>query len=405
MLLSKITESYSDAEFLSFLYAEKERLRNNNLYPGWSSWALACVLFSLIAYCYSLMKAGGINIVLLYHIFSVFCPLVLYVTHVVEWRIRIENGDAVRLAHLRDVAPVTLLVFILIISLSCAVIGFLYPVRRDLPYIWSATFILTCVSLVSVYLDRNSWVTRSGIYLLSSSHRWNSVLLTFLFASVSMPVYIAVRQLAFGYSKEFEMVICMVSVVEVSYLLSKSLFIKTTDKSVDEIIYNYLYRGKNRTSTINELEIVMLGINPSDYMYDFFVRMVDRHSLLLKIKSRLCQIESELNDGDICLEVANDFIKELADMAINTKKCNIRQTEFIEHAQELLKYKTTLHDKDFVTMLESLSTLVTDFQQVAVRIGNIMDELSARVEKMKIETETTICTNTDCKLRIQCKQQ
>lgn len=404
MQLSKITESYSDAEFLSFLYSEKERLRNKNLYPGWSSWALVCVLFSLIAYCYSLMKVGGIDLVLLYHIFSVFCPLVLYVTHIVEWKMRIEHGDAVRLAHLGDVAPVTMLVFILLISLSCAVVGFLSPVRLGLPILWSATSLLTCVSLLSVYFDRNSWVTKSGVYMLSSSHKWNFVLTTLLLASVSMPISSAVRQLAFGYSKEFELVICMVSVVVVSYLLSKSLFIKTDDKCVDEIIYNYLYRGKNRVSTINELEVVMLGIKPSDYMYDFFAHMIDVHSLLQKIKSRLDQIESDLRGSDICLEVAKDFIKELEDMSNNTKKCDISQTEFMEHAQELLKYKTTLHDKDFVTMLESMPTLVTDFQQVAVRIRNIVDKLSERVEQITIELKNTICTNAECKLRLQCKQ-
>lgn len=76
----------------------------------------------------------------------------------------------------------------------------------------------------------------------------------------------------------------------------------------------------------------------------------------------------------------------------------------MEHAQELLKYKTTLHDKDFVTMLESMPTLVTDFQQVAVRIRNIVDELSERVEQITIGLKNTICTNNECKLRLQCKQ-
>ena len=48
-------------EFLSFLYAEKNRLIQNNVMPGWSIWALEGVIISILIYSYNLILINSLD--------------------------------------------------------------------------------------------------------------------------------------------------------------------------------------------------------------------------------------------------------------------------------------------------------------------------------------------------------
>lgn len=72
----KSIEEFNDQDFLNFLYAEQERLKSNEEYPGWSVWAIVCSIGALLYFVYSTMEGmnGLVDWKLCYYIFSVFVP-------------------------------------------------------------------------------------------------------------------------------------------------------------------------------------------------------------------------------------------------------------------------------------------------------------------------------------------
>ena len=404
MKLSEFTESCSDAEFLSFLYSERKRLRNNNLYPGWSSWALVCVLFALAAYCYGVLKTlnGRFDIVLLYHIFTAFCPVTLFTTHMIEWKIRSKHGNAVRLARLKEVAPVSLLSFILVISILCTVLGFLYPVFVILPYCWIVTMTISGVCLWSVYKDRNQWVTRSGVNFVSCNSKLDNKLIALLLGVLVAPSTTASLQLSFGISIEFEVCICLIVFLVVAYVLQRCLFANVQEKALDDHIYGYLYEGKSKQSVVKQLEISMLGILPSDSLYSKFSRMIEFQSMMPTVKKRLMEVEDELKSRKLTLEEVNELISEFTDLSAKWAKYNLSQTDFIQQAHALIKLETTVYDKDFVTMIETMPDLLKEFEKTTLKIGTIMDALRDSVYQIEREECDSLCVNMDCKKRVRC---
>lgn len=406
MKLSEFTNSCSDAEFLSFLYSERERLRNNNLYPGWSSWALACVLFTLVAYCYGVLKTlnGTFDIVLFYHIFTAFCPMALFVTHMAEWKIRSKHGNAVRLARLKDVAPVCLLSLILGISILCTVIGFLYPVGVILPYCWAITMAVAGVCLWNLYKDRNQWVTRACVNFVSCISKKNDKLVALLFGVLVAPSTTAAMQLSFGFSIEFEICICIVVFIVVAYVLQRCLLANVQEKAVDDLIYAYLYEAKSRKYVIKQLEIAMLGVLPSDSLYSGFSRLIESQSMMIDVKDRLTEVEIGLKSRKLTLDEINELISEFTDLSAKCAMYNLSQKDFIAQAQDLLKLQTTVYDKDFVTMVETMPDLLKEFENFRKKIGVLLTALSERMDQIEEEECDSLCINMDCKKRVQCNK-
>lgn len=95
----------SNNEFLSFLYTERDRQESKSGAPGWSIWALAGSAFALVFFVYNTLKdVEAIDNLLCYYIFSVFCPIVLYIIFMME-QIRVLNfGDSRHVERIKHVA-------------------------------------------------------------------------------------------------------------------------------------------------------------------------------------------------------------------------------------------------------------------------------------------------------------
>ena len=69
--------SLSSGEFLSFLYAERNRELENNKAPGWSKWALWGVIASLTLFIYNISMEHSINLNIVISYFIIALPFLL----------------------------------------------------------------------------------------------------------------------------------------------------------------------------------------------------------------------------------------------------------------------------------------------------------------------------------------
>ena len=143
----------SDAEFLSFLYSEREREESLNSYQGWSAWAVIGALITVICAGYTIAanKGDEINILRVGYILSsiaglciCFRPYFLILKLIFS---KERRYDVKRIKYLEDVCPKLYLWFTFLISITFSIF---IPIN-DSTSPWSAVsvgWIITAILLV-----------------------------------------------------------------------------------------------------------------------------------------------------------------------------------------------------------------------------------------------------------------
>lgn len=143
---NRITD-LSDSDFLSFLYAERDREESLNSYPGWSHWAIwGAVVTIFLAIC-SILKShyGEVDLLNSGYLLSgilafLLCyrPYFLFVMSIVS---RERGVDKKKVKYLKDVAPK--------------------------PYLWLALVIAVFFSVFIQIVDlMNSWNKVSIVWMI-----------------------------------------------------------------------------------------------------------------------------------------------------------------------------------------------------------------------------------------------
>lgn len=86
-------------EFLSFLYAEKNRLIQNNVMPGWSIWALEGVIISILIYSYNLILINSLDYINIIKQITILLPSFLCVFHIFLFGKHIIKSRIVKLLY------------------------------------------------------------------------------------------------------------------------------------------------------------------------------------------------------------------------------------------------------------------------------------------------------------------
>ena len=108
--LNRITE-FADPEFLSFLYAERERENNLNKYQGWNIWALVGALVTVVCAGYGILKENSYLICSRQVAYMVSCMfafvlLVYPYLQIFTFFLRFRRGiDDKKIRTLKDILP------------------------------------------------------------------------------------------------------------------------------------------------------------------------------------------------------------------------------------------------------------------------------------------------------------
>ena len=98
----------SDSEFLSFLYAERDRENNLNQYQGWNTWALVGAITMVICALYSILKTSVEAICfrnVLYYTSIVFAIVLSYRSFALLF-IRPRGIDYSKIKTVKEAAPI-----------------------------------------------------------------------------------------------------------------------------------------------------------------------------------------------------------------------------------------------------------------------------------------------------------
>ena len=156
---NKIMEM-SDAEFLSFLYSEREREESLNSYQGWNLWAVIGAMITVVCAVYSVIcnhqdkidwlntsyiASGIIGFFFCYRSWGMFVLSILERKRGVDYR---------KVKYLKEVAPIPYLVVALLCSVTFAVF---FPLANSvcrwglLAILWIGMAVANVLVLLNVY--------------------------------------------------------------------------------------------------------------------------------------------------------------------------------------------------------------------------------------------------------------
>lgn len=367
----------SDSEFLSFLYAERDRENSLSQFQGWNNWAIAGAIVTIVCAIYTICK----NTVLIdseYILYGFTGAMALYLLikaySVFFMRKRGYNRYCVRV--LKEQIPKVDLILIIISSICAIAVAIWNGYINSIFWLWGILLVMHLVSVVFAFIYRDKvmpayyedfyfhnfrvHVTFSGLVggfctvMLSRSLRYASYELFY-----------------FG----FEIGVCAAALMILVSLLFK---INTGNKSIrnfDAIIDRYIYAGASKTDTFRQIQRNRVGYWALEVCSDEIAIIKD------------------------ALEKYDEKEKELDRIAATVKNCNCDDDEiktYLEFTDDILKMmlKTVKVSKNLTRRLNDIITIIPDYNKIE-DLSCIIDmncKMADRLELLTSKVEGIIRT-------------
>lgn len=343
--LNRITE-FADPEFLSFLYAERERENSLNKYQGWNIWALVGALVTVVCAGYGILKESSYLICSRQVAYMVSCMfafvlLVYPYLQIFTFFLRSRRGiDDKKIRTLKDILPYYYM------GLSTAVAGSLSAIipllDTDTPWnvvscSWAILLASYLFSWVSAFVNKDKIVNPRlsdmafvGIWMHSAMiGLWCgllNVVVVFSFKQVEMPII--------G-DANFEIAICVFSLILLAFLLLFVYMKERKSNNMDILIDEYLYKDATKEDVFRTLRVRRMG-----------------HTALESCGKEFMGLRRSLDAYE-----KNKVIMEDIDKAISNKSLDIsKMNEYVDEIQGVLAYFGGF-DKHFSRMIKKLDQI------------------------------------------------
>lgn len=256
----------SDGEFLSFLYAERDRESSLRQYQGWNIWALVGAIAAVSCSGYYVLKENRatINYVQVSYLVSgVFALFLCY--HLLALLFSRERGvDYQKLKALKDVAPKAFLWLAFMVTSTCS--SLIPIIDKDDPWSiisigWMVAFVLFVFAIIMVFVNRNKIVKTYIDGSIFVNHRWDMWFSVAVFLALSLvwkKSLLKATSPLIG-SSGFEFGVCIIVFVFLVYLLVKVCLGEKMANKIDLLIDDYVYNGCSKESTFRMLRIGRMG--------------------------------------------------------------------------------------------------------------------------------------------------
>lgn len=265
----KHVEKLDDADFLSYLYSERERENSLFQFEGWNYWALAGAFITAICAAYNTWKDCYCveTIDIIYYAGGVIACFLTIRAYFYIFR-RNRGFDISRVRWLKEVIPIPLIFIVLTTSIISAIWIAVIVGYSLLFWLWVVISVMFLFGVGYAVVNRNKIVYSFADEFIFSSIKGNG-----WFYTITGGLYglIGVRSFKVASSSipspEFEIGICIAACVVVLYIF---LSLNTGNQTVnrfDTIIDNYLYLGISKEITFREIQKNRMGYSVMDMCY------------------------------------------------------------------------------------------------------------------------------------------
>jgi hypothetical protein len=303
----------NESEFLSFLYAEKDRLHTNFSKPGWSNWAIGGTFVALVVYAFNIFKeltttsscVGWSDILMLFIGFSSLLIVVMMAYPLLFPKEEIYYPN--RLTTLWDEIPIFDLVYTGVLYL---VLSILLIICNNYSWILFVFVFVALSKLVIVYLlwrDRNKLVSSGTKYSIIPNN-WIGLVQR----SIDFGLFILIAVYSFWkyvpklnqHLNELQIAAVILGLWGIVYI-----FFKTNSTSnrmlngIDNIIDKYAYSNISQQSAIEELTCLRYGSNVNQIVKNDLSSFMTAQTKLENINAKLDVIIKIIEENNLTVQL------------------------------------------------------------------------------------------------------
>ena len=403
---NKIT-NFSDAEFLSFLYSERDRENNLRQYQGWNIWALVGSLVAVGCAAYQLLK-GNIETILYVKVgyyLSALLAFALCIHPIVSFLLKKDRGvDTRKLKRLKQSAPFYYLGWGLVLSAAFSVIVPLLDIvsRWNVVSIaWMIVFTLYLVGIVSVIINKEKATNSFFDDLVFANVRLNR----WFERVVSVSLWTIV---VFSFSKtpkfeignpNLEVAVCLSTFVILIYYLIKVFCEEKKANELDVLIDEYLYKGLTKEKVYEQLLHERMGYR----VIESFFKEIDVIEKAVKSfeqkKSELEEVDTWLNDGTISADKIGESFERLYSTLSYLRESDKRVREISGKLQSIVKQVPSIVNEEEFQLLANLATsLIGRIKELITLTDSASKKIGQWVQNNVCERYGGYCTR-DCDQR------
>lgn len=377
----------TDAEFISYLYSERERENSLNQVHGWNNWALAGAIATVVCASYSIFKsAGSLNST---HFLYYTSGLLAIIWNYLSWAFIFKRNRGIdygRVRVLKDVFPqvdfwMKLLSFI---SLPFFII-------RDhgmdsIAWWWIGVAFWYVSVRVMAHFQRNeivsSWYDRAYLPL-----SWQNIiheLLSCLFFSFIIAVSFKTIP---GHiiCSEFEMAICVTALYVLLYVLFKINVDNPAAKQFDAIIDDYLYKGVSKEATYQKILINRMGYGVIEVCNDAINSINESLKDYSSFEQKILIIKDNITRDDITQKEFETYFKDLDSSIAYLNKLIREAKKLKDRINKIFECAPGLTD------IDSLDKVINTNEMILEKIEKLSNMLSDAITNVRESKRPYLC--------------
>jgi len=385
----------TDAEFLQFLYSERDREESLNSYQGWNLWAVVGAMITVACAAYGVMSShmGEINRVrtlyLLSHYLSNIFMLWYAILFYMSFLNRKRAKDYKRIKHLKEVAPIPYLIVVTICSLELAVC-FLIVVNNNgwnaVAITWILLALCHLLICINVYVNRNAivWSLKDDFWFVKTWQMLTAGLSLFvMFWLVWKWSMQNIPGPCVG-TPEFELVVCITGFILLIYLFLKIKLANRKSSEIDVLIDKYVYKGISKEGVYRQLRANQMGYGIleacSQELY-----VLERYSeTFMSQEEKLETIKNTIDHGDVDIDCLMEQLDTLKQALYANDKWAFKVDALLDKVNEIDKNVPELrNEEEFVNMLKIVSHMMDKGREMNDQIRAVIVIIKKFMEKYK----------------------
>ena len=388
---SKHIINLAEADFLSFLYSERERENGLSQHTGWNNWALVGAFVAIVCAGYAIVKDSRLFnwIDVLYYSGGLFALFLIYHSW---WRFitKRERGvDFSKVRTLKEVVPYVQIVFMTVIAVSSAVLIAIFDGFNTVFWWWIGVLILV-VALCGVIVLLKNKLVPSFFEELFLPWPWvNVALVSFLSLVLSIVKSQSFKMVAVDYlSEEFSVSVCVVACLVVVFIFFTINFKDKSVRRFDEIIDKYLYLGSTKEETLHEVIKNRMGYGVIDSCEKELKQVQEKLSVCEKEEDEINSIRQTVLAGGYNLSDLRSYQKRL-NVILALEQDAIKSTKNLsERMSEIVKVSSFIKEKSDLEKLFNVNEAL--YEKVKSMTSSISEILQTIDEKEFAKTEDAV---------------
>ena len=385
--IPKTITDLTDAEFLSFLYSERDREESLNSYQGWNVWAVAGALITVVCTIYGILSAHIDEIDrirILYLVSRCLGTIFLYwqaVSFYMSFMERKRAKDYKKIKFLKDVAPIPYLIVVSACSLLMTIGFIVVNVVNDFDWnVMSISWIVLAVSYllicINVYVNRNAivWAVKNEVWF---TRTWHMVAVGLFVLTFFWLIWRWSRENVLGPfvgTSEFELAACFTAIVMLVYLLLKIKFANRKSSEIDVLIDEYVYKGRSKDFIYRQLRANQMGYGILEACSRELYSLKDYSDTFEQQKGKLDEVRESFINGAVDVDCFGEQFRELKRSLDYNDEWAARVDALYDKVNEIDRNVPELRKEEFVNMLKIVGYMMKKGRDMNSKIKSVIDE-------------------------------